>query len=73
MRPCAKALSNACQGAFLDLSSFAVGLAQEDGGFGVTVGDDMDVHAYHYAYLTARVKSIHRYKHAYKSEDISPQ
>ena len=34
------------QGALFDLARFTVGLAQEDGGRGVAVGDSLDVHGY---------------------------
>ena len=32
------------QGAFLNLAVLAVGLAQENGGWGVSIGDHIDVH-----------------------------
>ena len=32
------------QGAFLDLALLAVGLAHEDGGRGIAVGDEVDMH-----------------------------
>ena len=34
------------EGAFTDLAGVAIGLAQEDGGRGVSVGDGFDVHGY---------------------------
>ena len=36
------------EGAFADASALAVGLAQQDGGRGGAVGDDVDVHAHSY-------------------------
>ena len=43
-------------GAFFNLGAFAEGLAEEDGGGRVTVGDDIDEHGHQYTYTTAIVK-----------------
>ena len=41
------------EGAFLDFAAFAEGLAEEDGGRGVAVGNGIDLHDYHYQSYTS--------------------
>src|SRR6266403_1861983 len=48
-------------GAFFDLGAFSEGLAEEDGGGRVTVGDDIDEHGHKYTQILVGVKQVLHY------------
>ena len=61
------------EGALLDLAGLAIGLAEQDGGRGGSVGDGFDVHGYASCTLTTSCQNHFSLLHGYNRHSTNPE